>query len=209
MTPRSVPHSPNRRKPEWNDDQVKALLECDIDDPQTWPDAMHDWLDQATKVTPYGDGFAVNTLEEKRMDVLHEAVYRQCRPALSHCGLLIAALWARIPRDSLDHDLLSDLEEATSEIEDQLVHATAELLPKLERAWPDVTIPQVLEAMGEPRPDRRDIMSDKPIIFAELTAEEKDAVILWRRLTKDQRIMFLLAFMASIIHDRNQQGESD
>lgn len=50
-------------------------------------------------------------------------------------------------------------------------------------------------------------MSDDSMTFADLTAEEKDIVILWRRMTKDQRVMLLLEFMAWIVHDGKEQRE--
>lgn len=52
-------------------------------------------------------------------------------------------------------------------------------------------------------------MSDKPITFAELTAEERDTVMLWRELTKEERIMFLLEFMTWLVYDRNQEAQID
>lgn len=134
---------------QWTDEKLQALTSMELDDPETWPKMMRDRKEGNQRLVGVAPSQA--DLPVIRQCIVREAISRHLANQRAYLDLLFDALWSLAQHGTIQAKLLRALDDST--YWSDTVKLRMDLVPRLDALWPPTTVPEILEALGSPRPD--------------------------------------------------------
>ena len=135
----------------WTEEKLQALTSMELENPETWPKTMRDRKEANQRLV--GLDQTQQNLPLIRLSVIEEAISRQLANQRAYLDVLLDARWGLAEPGTIQAKLVRAVDELSCDYWSDTIRLCIELVPRLDALWPPTTVPEILEALGSPRPD--------------------------------------------------------